>query len=438
LALLLSRFTKEMEMNFTDNVREIWTKQIINEKGIIIMSPYLSAFILKVIGEQQKNIKVIYTKCNLIDFYQGASNLEVLIKLAELGIQIRVIKNLHAKVFISKSLATIGSQNATTNSENLFELSAITRSTEEIKKVRKEIKAQEELSKVVTKEFLLEIKARLDAYEPRSEIDPDILNASKELDEQLFNNDFQDFMTEQLMNNSSLAIKSDSTKTIEHFPSKKFKKQNEYYAKNCLLQDNGADYDIYDVLVKSHNEPYLTEWKKVRDNQMLHLEAMHRYLIVNNVTGALGWAKIATTRINFIESGLYFSGELIKHCGSEFKVVFSSASNQRGNMELELSSTKSNSNFTLFVKFDLFEMKLSKKPKFKEDKNEPFSPDFFSEDKFKRLLNKLSKLATGKFKYGKNNSGKHITDYFDGLPKYSRLYLREIGNNPVLFLDYEC
>jgi len=145
--------------------------------------------------------------------------------LAELGIEIRAIKNLHSKVFISKSLATVGSQNATTNSENLFELSAITTSTVEIRKVRKEIKKQQGLSKVIPIELLFDIKTQLEAFDPQSEINPDILKAADDLDTQLFNDDLQEFMTEQLMNNSAVTINSGSTNSIEHFPSKKFKRK---------------------------------------------------------------------------------------------------------------------------------------------------------------------------------------------------------------------
>lgn len=449
-------------MEITNNIRHIWTDTIRTSPGVIIFSPYISEFLLEVIGDHAKNIKAVYTRFIMKEFHENSSSIATLLKLSEKGIALYAINDLHAKILLSDKLATIGSQNATNNSENLFELTSILNTPRTIEKVKFNVGIKIKNAIELHSTVLLNAAKYLGIIGPcitdDKTFDEFFLALEDQTNELLnFDHEFEDI--ERLNSDHKNRLLQELDTNIDALANPDIQRVT---IKKALLVETTSTKGTYPILTlsnlhhpnrESSIDNLLTKfhWDNPQiTSNSVQLNTHERYLVLDKKSQRLGWAKVSDTRIHFVSSGVV-GGLYLKHYGVTFAVSLrANAENTEhydgANLEIELANSTTNLSMMLICYFNGADLQLKAGPFMARN---TFPHGFFNKQSMDELFMKILKLATTPFNYGLVNTGRNIVDFFPALDDYytqnytaygKRIFgieLWQVHGNHILALDYE-
>ncbi|MFT6901804.1 MAG: hypothetical protein ACJAXS_002003 [Colwellia sp.] len=295
-------------MEIKTNLESRWTKIIAENTKVTILSPYLTKLILGVIDTNKNNIDAIYTKFDIRDLCFCASDIMVLDKLLKMGINLYYNNKLHAKVVITKDIATIGSQNITSGSIKNFEISNTISSTLALKELEKHIETVRIEKEPITKQMIDEAKQIvLEFKDNKAELAVFFKEKQKSATKKRTN----------ITTNLKKLIRSDEI--------------------HCIAGDSTAGYR--DILKPKYNNS-LCEW--MISGEKFTTRRLHRHLIINTKDNAIGWARLGEKRINYVTNSFEYEEPNHKHTlGWKFSVeAITSKKLLNLNVNIALTCTK--------------------------------------------------------------------------------------------------
>jgi hypothetical protein len=408
----------EQPIALVTNLVSKWKDIIETNEDVLIFSPYITDILLDVLVENAHNIKAIYTKFSLKDFIAGASNLDVIETLLNNNISVYYSNNLHAKIFITKENMTIGSQNCTFGSEHNFELSIVSQDEQIIEQTYLNTTKCRSSSKKINQLMIDIMRSFMGRAEPEYESWLDKVNKLEDKLFDLFSIDTE-CIPSSIEENINNLTRTDSIK--------------------CRFGDTSGEYGhIKTSIIPVDPEQSLLEW--TLDDETFSLTRLHRYLLIDQISGHLGWARIGKTRITFINNTLRLSKRIFL-ADVEYSVTVEARKYyyiKKNNQNITILLTSKNNNFNLkvggFLNLDeIVNVSIIQ-----------VLPKYISE-----LMNKLLKLHMNDilrlvlneigapFVYSKSNaSGTCPNIYFDNVPQHHLLNVAISNGEPFLFIDY--
>jgi hypothetical protein len=275
-------------------------KLIIGEKphGVIILSPYITSKTAEsVIKKSNSKSTEIYVSFKSEIFASGGSSISTLRKIIEDGYKVYHLEKLHAKVVLTKNMATIGSQNLTTGGTRNYEASYIIDNELDIHDLRSGIENWTKDRILVTLEMvndmavlLLPMKRRFQKILAEcNDADIEIIRLSLEREKVRLDEEKKKF--EKRDSNIRKAINSGRISSIvipAYFVSRKSSKR------------------WYNTIQISPSDNFsFRKWRMGKEN--IILQKRRRILMVNLNTHKLSWPALNKTQITQYGKGLDLS-----------------------------------------------------------------------------------------------------------------------------------
>jgi hypothetical protein len=408
----------EQPVALITNLVTKWKDIIETNEDVLIFSPYITGILLDVLIENAHNIKAIYTKFSLKDFIAGASDLNVIETLINNNISVYYSNDLHAKIFITKENITIGSQNCTFGSEHNFELSIVSQDEQTIEQTYFNTSKCRSSSKKINQPMIDIMRSFMDRAEPEYQSWLEIVNK------------LEDKMLDQFTIDTG-CIPSSIEKNINNLTRTDTIK--------CRFGDTSGEYGyIKTSIIPIAPEQSLLEW--ALDGDMYSLTRLHRYLLIDQISGRLGWARIGKTRITFINNRVRLS-KRVSIADIEYSVTVEARKDyyiKKNNQNISILLTSKNNNYNLKLGgfLNLIEIVnvsiIQVLPKYI---SEPMNKllKLHMNDILRLVLNEIA----APFVYSKSNaSGTCPNIYFDNVPQYHLLNVAISNDEPFLFIDY--
>lgn len=411
---------KSKSVELFNNLKPEWLKIIEQNSNVIIFSPYLTDLIFEVISDHSKNIKAIYTKFLLNDFVCGASKLDVIKSLQERGIDVFYSNELHAKIILTEDKVTIGSQNFTSGSENNFELSVIAEGSKSTKNVYKNIDSFINKAKTINNDMIIMMEEALGLAELPYKEWIESLNAIE--------NDMLDksAIKEKIQGANVFRLQ----KHLEALEHSKF-----IYCKFGNIMDEMGSWKS--PLMPYDNHSSLINWEISEDEY--YLERLKRYLVMNKLTGQIGWARVAKTRISFIYGAIGFEesftlNDTIYNISVEARKLSYILKNKQ-NIAIELTDIFNNTKVRIGGFFDFGN--ISNVSIIEIIPKRSFSPiTEMIQNNMETILNRVLQEITYPFSYKNKLVGVEPREYFTQMPQVIQLNTSLYKGNLFFNLQY--
>jgi len=402
----------------SNNLKSHWKNTIENESSVLIFSPYLTDLLLEVCDGNESNIKAIYTKFSLNDFVTGASSIGVIRSLINLGIDLYYCNDLHAKVVLAEESVTIGSQNCTNGSEKNFELSVIIEDKKTIEQVYWNTIKFRKKSKIITQEMMDTMDDAVSTIDFKYQ---EFIDDMRKIEHDLLESPAFQYQ-ELVINTYSLQSNIDDLTRSESVL--------------CTFREiNDEMYNTKYPIMPNDVTKSLLNW--TFKEQEVDLVRLNRYLIVDQISGRLGWARIAKTRISFVDGEVYFKGT-IQIFGQQFMLLLESRKlsyikKNNQNIAIVLSALDDSVKIKIGGYFDLGSISnislIQVTPKRSYD-------DIFEqlESHLDDLIADVLEKITTSFDYSIYGVGPQ--QFFDEIPHYFNMKLALYNNNPFFLLEY--
>jgi hypothetical protein len=278
-------------------VHRIW-KKAVSDCGadLLVFSPYLTSGIAEsVLGRSAK--AQVHTVFDVENFASGASSLSTLRAIIKAGHALFHVQKLHAKVVLDpKRFVSIGSQNITRGGTRNHEITATFHDSESAGKVNALIAPWLEERVPITVEMIDEMEA---LFEPAALLFKAAQARAAELQNQF--NAAQARRAEEELERLRLA--EERRRTALGTANRLLHLQREIATRRRSRETHGwveqqqSGRNVFSLMVPSGVD--LTRWWV--DGEPRDLRPFYRYLCIMQDTGKLGWARVARTRITYVE-----------------------------------------------------------------------------------------------------------------------------------------
>ncbi len=282
-------------MSYIANAHTTW-KTVGGEEELLILTPYLTGPLAQQLLDQNSGGRV-YTCFQPETFASRASDLNVIRDLVGAGHQVFHLPGLHAKVLIAGDrLASVGSQNMTVRGTKNRELTFIAYEKALVERAHRKVALWLDQATPITLKMIEDMVAML----PELQALYDQFSAACE-------------PALKMVERHLALAKSACTDARD-------KAQAETRSRIvAALQAAPVSADYTRGIVKyrpaSDQTTLMCNYKSplnwTIENRPQQLTRLHRYLCVNE-SGRLGWARVASTRISMIGTGIDFEPGLIK------------------------------------------------------------------------------------------------------------------------------
>jgi hypothetical protein len=283
-----------------------WRQEIALGHRAAFFSPYVTGRTARrVLLAAGSGKVVLYTRFLAENFAVGASSINCLRRITQGGVTAYDLPGLHAKMLlIPGRLLTVGSQNLTTGGTQNLEASLLVEDQKLVIQAEKESEEWLEKRVLITPEMIEEMAQKLPkvrrafkgARDAAFELDDAVEQAQRERDDE-----------SRRAEEERRRRESDDQERLRRLQ----ESLNRLPVARRALRSTVGGRPSKESLLKVSSGSF-TRWRL--DEQIVRLTDLHRYLCVIEETGKLGWARVGSTRISFVERTaihqreLYFRG----------------------------------------------------------------------------------------------------------------------------------
>ncbi len=285
-----------------------------SSEPILIFSPYLTSTVASTILASSHPAE-IHTRFEVELFASGSSSLSTLRNLIDAGHALFHVPDLHAKVVLDRQgFVSVGSQNLTHRGSRNREVTALFNGADAANAVaelvdpwladRSSITDQmiDEMERLIGPTTQLFAAAKASAQALQDTLDATVARWEAEQAAQ------------------ELALREAIRRALED---QRLRAERLLHLRSRVASLRQASVSIYARIERQQSGGYvyslvaainadLTRW--IIDGKEHRLERARRYLCIDLVTGKLGWARVMTTRITYVQSGLAHN-EIVRVAG---------------------------------------------------------------------------------------------------------------------------
>jgi hypothetical protein len=408
-----------------------WTRAIASEpRDVIVLSPYVTSStaetVLTKAGAQPVRV---YTVFEAYLFASGASQIETLRRLAESGHRVFHLPGLHAKVVLTKSTATVGSQNLTRGGEANREATVIMHDRKTVGDLRREVAKWLSSARPIPIERIRDMEQSLPAirkafraFKDRADrLDKSVAETARKR------------RTHPVRDKIARALEEPSSEESE-----RLERLRMHLAESkCALRPVRVRIRRwpYETLVCREAASDLTSWP-MSDGTRVKLTPRWRYLLVSP-TGRLAWPALNKTCLT------QFGGDLLDDAfefnGKNVRLSFSAVPSPRDgdvNVKLELRVNALDPPVVLRAWFDLagLELRDTGPPAF----NEGTGAEWIArqiQGRRNELTAALSQRLLVPFRYRTNRHGIKATEFLGTARRDFTIMMRRRGGLEFFALE---
>lgn len=335
-----------------------WTRAIeAHPRGVVVLSPFVTSqtaeTVLKSAGEHPVRI---YTLFEARLFASGASQVSTLRRLAELGHRIFHVPRLHAKVVLTRKVATVGSQNLTGGGQNNRETTVVLHDRRHVGVLRAELRQWLATAEQITLERIVEMERSLD---PLRRTFRKFKAEAEQIDAGVAERARQQSRQQRRAAAEEARIRADQERErqVEDERIRRLRAMVEESERSSWALPVRVTHRPYETLVlrRPHSDDLISWWIS---DEHVSLDRRHRYLLVSP-NGRLAWPALNKTRLTQFGSGL--SNGRFDFAERAVHVAFSAVPSPHegdANVELKLSTTSHEAPVIVRAWFDLERVEL--------------------------------------------------------------------------------
>ncbi|MDO9020477.1 MAG: hypothetical protein Q8S73_23355 [Deltaproteobacteria bacterium] len=283
---------------------------------VTLVSPYVSRSTVQMILDSRPQTAELLTTFSASNFAMGASDLTALRQLVESGVRVHSVPDLHAKIFLSARLATIGSQNMTQGGTRNIEATALFRSPQNIARISRMVADWRRVAQLVTLE-------RIEAMERDivglKELFSKASEAARKVDAAIIHADTCPKRVQLSSPNEP------ASKTHEDW----LKGVRTSLAKGLVSQSVRVDARVtqressrgrYTTLARIRSDDSFTRW--YFDAGLVRLKRRARHLLYYEDSGALSWPAMNDSQLTQFATRLTVTRDLSSKLRSQIQVQF--------------------------------------------------------------------------------------------------------------------
>jgi hypothetical protein len=315
-----------IEYYFQGNLDKRWEKELAKASGrVLVFSPYLTPDtalrVLDCINDRKSS--EIYTRFDPQDFINGSSSLTTLKQLSSLNINIYKIQDLHAKlIIVPGNFASIGSQNLTYKGTLNKEASVVITEPIEVAKIEQYIQEWLVNRQLITDRMITNLEKVLYPFRKKfQEYKQQLKKELKEIHQKELERLERERLERERLERERLERERLERERLERerlererlererLEEEKKKKRIEKFKKSAAQIHKSNNYIFGQVKNISNKYSFvvnanarLTKW--ILSKEEVELVRFQRYLCINEWTNTIGWVRVASTRITYIENSL--------------------------------------------------------------------------------------------------------------------------------------
>lgn len=329
-----------MEVVLINSVRR-WKRGLTEADSALVFSPYITSSTAEsVLCAVNPSHWEVHTVFDAMHFANGGSSIRTLRNLHKQGCKLYHIQDLHAKIFfVPDQWASIGSQNLTSRGTRNREASVFLRDPVVLKRLNSDLEIWLQVRQPISEIMLDEMEQQLPKLRKLFRQLSVAVEAANEL-----------VAAREVSRQKELELaerESERKKLEEH----KAKIRLEQFQKSIAsLKYSVSKYAMVDVLptgayggssTHSLSAPGrdLTKW--ISGGSNTNLIRTFRYLTVIEKTGKLGWARVAQTRITFVEKSISWSDTILladHRCTISAEAEWDESRLKKSNLKVKLSN----------------------------------------------------------------------------------------------------
>lgn len=415
-----------MKHNFNDrvylrNVSRRWRAEADSAESIDVFFPYItlptSETVLKGVTATECRVFTVFSAEN---FVNGSSSIKALMKLADTGVRLFHLPDLHAKIFCTDEMLTIGSQNLTSRGTRSLEATVVLNGKDHHLS-RQALAAWAEQAVPITEDMLEEMERLVRPLLKDYRL---LQSKSEEIDKEL----------EHLVlaQDSTIdAVRTQSRKNWKTLASPKV----EIRAHIAELETGEHGWTSTSSLVPNLDRN-LQRW--VLGGRVVQLKRLYRYLMYDIHTGNIGWARVAKTRITFFGSGVDWT-DSVSILGHRWILSFQGLRDRNSGRNLEVTMKSGRfreSSLTFEAVFDLTSIRnlvISDDNAYPLQDMQDLESAVIAQSE--ALTEPLLRFLTEPFKYSANLNGVQANKFFETDQNSILLRITKVGGHPIFVAD---
>lgn len=345
-----------MELLVNQSIDLHW-KEMLNDdvRAVYVFSPYITSNTAEeVLKKLKPNVCSIHTVFKAELFASRASSLRTLRALLDQGHHLYHVPNLHAKlIFVPETIASIGSQNLTYGGTRNKEASVVISNSVEIDEIQESVLPWLAERTPITLEMIELMEKELPSAENLFDearaiaegIDEKVLKLQIEAEEQVERERLRIEHERELVRQSEERQRLLYTLGAK-IPRRKLSQETAY----CEVI---RDYDSFSKRLAVRGNADLSSWSV--EGKRINLKRLKRYVCFREDNGLIGWARIAKSRISYINRTL-IDNKLLDlggtKCTLHLTADWSAGAKPDRNLTVQVVTESGNSICRLSVWFD--------------------------------------------------------------------------------------